>query len=37
VQEQTIAVGGGSRGALPVQFVLQNQDIDKLKQIIPKF
>jgi HAE1 family hydrophobic/amphiphilic exporter-1/multidrug efflux pump len=37
IQEQTIAVGGGSRGALPVQFVLQNQDFDKLKQIIPKF
>jgi hydrophobe/amphiphile efflux-1 (HAE1) family protein len=37
VQEQTIAVGGGSRAALPVQFVLQNQDLDKLKQIIPKF
>ncbi len=37
IQEQTISVGGGSRGSLPVQFVLQNQDIDKLKQIIPKF
>jgi HAE1 family hydrophobic/amphiphilic exporter-1/multidrug efflux pump len=37
VQEQTIAVGGGSRGALPVQFILQNQDLNKLKDIIPKF
>jgi multidrug efflux pump subunit AcrB len=37
VQEQTIAVGAGSRGSLPVQFVLQNQDIEKLKDIIPKF
>jgi hydrophobe/amphiphile efflux-1 (HAE1) family protein len=37
IQEQTISVGGGSRGSLPVQFVLQNQDLDKLKQIIPKF
>jgi HAE1 family hydrophobic/amphiphilic exporter-1/multidrug efflux pump len=37
IQEQTIAVGGGSRGALPVQFVLQNQDLNKLKEIIPKF
>jgi len=37
VQEQTIAVGAGSRGGLPVQFVLQNQDLDKLKDIIPQF
>jgi HAE1 family hydrophobic/amphiphilic exporter-1/multidrug efflux pump len=37
VQEQTIAVGAGSRGGLPVQFVLQNQDLDKMKEIIPKF
>ena len=37
VQEQTIAVGAGSRGGLPVQFVLQNQDINKLREVIPKF
>jgi hydrophobe/amphiphile efflux-1 (HAE1) family protein len=37
VQEQTIAVGSGSRGGLPVQFILQNQDLNKLKDIIPKF
>ncbi len=37
VQEQTIAVGAGSRGSLPVQFVLQNQDLNKLKVVIPKF
>ena len=37
IQEQTISVGLGSRGSLPVQFVLQNQDIEKLKAIIPKF
>ena len=37
VQEQTIAVGAGSRGSLPIQFVLQNQDLEKMKQIIPKF
>jgi hydrophobe/amphiphile efflux-1 (HAE1) family protein len=37
VQEQTIAVGAGSRGSLPVQFVLQNQDINKLREILPKF
>ena len=37
IQEQTISVGLGSRGSLPVQFVLQNQDLDKLKEFIPKF
>lgn len=37
VQEQTIAVGSGSRGGLPVQFILQNQDLNKLKEVIPKF
>ena len=37
VQEQTIAVGAGSRGSLPVQFVLQNQDLNKLREVIPKF
>lgn len=36
-QEQTISVGLGSRGALPVQFVLQNQDLNKLREVIPKF
>jgi multidrug efflux pump len=37
IQEQTIAVGAGSRGGLPIQFVLQNQDLEKMKEIIPKF
>jgi len=37
VQEQTIAVGSGSRSSLPVQFVLQNQNLNKLKEAIPKF
>lgn len=37
VQEQTISVGLGSRGSLPVQFILQNQDLDKLKAMLPKF
>lgn len=37
VQEQTISVGLGSRGSLPVQFILQNQDLAKLKELIPKF
>ena len=37
VEEQTIAVGLASRGALPVQFVIQNLDFEKLRSIIPKF
>ena len=37
IQEQTISVGGTSRGALPIQFILQNQDLNKLREIIPKF
>ena len=36
-QEQTIAVGIGSRGALPVQFILQNLDFNKLSEVLPKF
>jgi hydrophobe/amphiphile efflux-1 (HAE1) family protein len=35
IQEQTIAVN--RRGGLPVQFVLQNNDFDKLKNVLPKF
>jgi multidrug efflux pump len=37
VQEQTISVGSGGRNSLPVQFVLQNNNFDKLKQALPKF
>ncbi len=37
VQEQTISAGGGPRGSLPVQFVIQTSDFNKLKAIIPKF
>jgi multidrug efflux pump len=33
-QEQSI---GSSRGGLPVQYVLQNQDFEKLKEVIPAF
>jgi len=36
-QEQTIAVGIGSRGALPVQFILQNLDFAKITDVLPKF
>jgi HAE1 family hydrophobic/amphiphilic exporter-1/multidrug efflux pump len=37
VEEQTIAVGLASRGALPVQFVIQNLDFEKLRNVIPEF
>jgi hydrophobe/amphiphile efflux-1 (HAE1) family protein len=37
VEEQTIAVGLASRGALPIQFVVQNLDFDKLRSFVPKF
>ena len=37
IQEQTISVGLGGRGAFPVQFVLQNLNFDKLKGAVPKF
>ncbi len=37
VEEQTISVGLGSRGSLPVQFILQNLDFEKIKEVIPKF
>lgn len=37
LQEQTISVGQASRGQLPVQFVLQNLNFDKLKEKVPQF
>ena len=37
IQEQTITVGLGGRGAFPVQFVLQNLNFDKLKEKLPQF
>ncbi len=37
VEEQTIAVGLGSKGALPIQFILQNLDFEKLKEVLPRF
>jgi len=37
VQEQTISAGGGPRGGLPVQFVLQAPNFEKLKNVLPKF
>jgi multidrug efflux pump subunit AcrB len=37
IQEQSISSGGGPRGSLPVQFVLQANDFKKLQEKIPKF
>jgi len=37
MQEQTISVGMGSRGSLPVQYVVQHLDFEKLKERVPKF
>ena len=37
MQEQTISVGMGSSGSLPVQFVVQNLNFDKLKERVPQF
>jgi multidrug efflux pump len=32
IQEQSISSGGGPKGALPVQFVLQNNDFNKIRE-----
>ena len=37
IQEQSIASGGGPRGALPVQFVIQAPNFEKLKDVLPAF
>jgi hydrophobe/amphiphile efflux-1 (HAE1) family protein len=37
IEEQTISVGMQSRGSLPVQFIIQNLDFQKIKTAIPKF
>ncbi len=37
IQEQTISSGGGPRGGLPVQFVLQNNNFEKIRTVLPKF
>jgi multidrug efflux pump len=37
IQDQTISGTGGSRAGLPVQFILQNQDFDKIQTYLPKF
>jgi multidrug efflux pump len=37
IQEQTISVGVAARTSLPVQFVIQNIDFEKIKSALPKF
>ena len=37
IQDQTISAGGGPRGGLPVSFVLQAPNFEKLKEVIPEF
>ena len=37
IQEQSISVGGGAKVGLPVQFVLQAQNFEKLKAKLPLF
>ncbi|MBC7381760.1 MAG: efflux RND transporter permease subunit [Bacteroidia bacterium] len=37
IQDQTINGSGGSRAGLPVQFILQNQDFNKIQTYLPKF
>ncbi len=37
IQDQTISGSGGPRAGLPVQYILQNQDFEKLQANLPKF
>ncbi|MCZ2140213.1 MAG: efflux RND transporter permease subunit [Bacteroidia bacterium] len=37
IQDQTINGGGGPRSGFPVQYILQNQDFNKLQENLPKF
>jgi multidrug efflux pump len=37
IQEPTIIASRGGRNSLPVQFVLQAPDLDRLKEVLPKF
>ncbi|MFM7157584.1 MAG: efflux RND transporter permease subunit, partial [Bacteroidota bacterium] len=37
IQEQTISTGGAGIGGLPVQFVIQATDIERLRSILPSF
>lgn len=37
IQEQSISSGGGPKGAQPIQFVLQTNSFEKLREKLPKF
>lgn len=37
IEEQTISVGLVSKASLPIQFILQNLNFEKLKTVLPKF
>ena len=37
IEEQTISVGLGSKGSMPVQLVIQSFDFAKIKEVVPKF
>ncbi len=38
IQEQTISGGGsGARTSLPIQYVIQNQDFEQLRKVLPAF
>lgn len=37
IQDQTISTGGAARFGLPVQFVIQNLDFEKIKEKLPLF
>lgn len=37
IQEQTISTGGAARFGLPIQFVIQNMNFEKIKEVLPKF
>ncbi|MCC6181176.1 MAG: efflux RND transporter permease subunit, partial [Bacteroidia bacterium] len=35
IQEQSISSGGGPKGGLPIQFVIQNNDFNKIREKLP--
>lgn len=37
IQEQSISSGGGPKGGLPIQFVIQNNDFNKIREKLPVF
>ncbi len=37
IQQPTISAGGGGPRGLPVQFILQNNNFEKIREVLPKF